>query len=102
MAESNHDAKPWHKSTPTRAFNAVGKFYVDGRSMQCGTCPILAPANCRMNEARQTCEVFKQPASKKEEAQLRKAMAHSCVQCINDDGDDEWGQPPCEVMHKGA
>ncbi|MCA8913616.1 MAG: ferredoxin [Planctomycetes bacterium] len=60
----------------------------------------MAPKNCRVNEANWSCEVFKQPESPEEDSQLRDAMDMSCVQCIHDDGDDEWGQPPHETPPK--
>lgn len=85
---------PVHKECQTSALNAPGKYWVDGSSLICGLCPRLAPNNCRISEERSTCEVFKQPETPEEEAQLRDAMTQSCVQCIHDDGDDEFGQAP--------
>ncbi len=90
--------KPLWKSSPTRAQNVSGKYYVDGWSLCCGLCPQLAPNNCRINEKNLTCEVFKQPETAAEKEQLQDAIAHSCVQCIRDDGDDKHGQPKYEPL----
>lgn len=87
---------PPHKDYTTRALNAPGKYWVDGSCLICGLCTILAPKNFRFSEERVSCEVFKQPETPEEEAQVRDAMGQSCVQCIHDDGDDGFGQAPHE------
>jgi ferredoxin len=70
-----------------REENAPGTFYSTHDCDGCGTCFLHAVRNMMYSVDSTYYFVFRQPASDREERDLRHAMSLCPVQCIRDDGD---------------
>jgi len=66
--------------------NVAGRYYVDGRCVDCEVCRDIAPDNFKRIAARRYAVVFKQPANRDEESLCREAMESCPVEAIGDDG----------------
>ena len=78
--------------------NAPGKFYTDGRCLDCDFCREIAPEIFRRNDVNDSSYVAKQPSTP-EEVELCEDCASRCpCNAIGDDGDlYDWNAAPDEI-----
>lgn len=66
--------------------NTAGRFYVDGRCVDCEVCRDIAPGNFQRVAAKRYVIVYRQPENTEQESLCREALECCPVEAIRDNG----------------